>query len=50
MPVCAVSIPSWETSDVINPTPVPVEFDMSKNGTLQFELYNYQTVYFQFRL
>ena len=50
MPVCAVSIPSWETSDVINPTPVPIEFDMSKNGTLQFELYNYQTVYFQFRL
>lgn len=48
MPVCAVSNPSWENSEIINPTPTDVEFTMLKNGTLHFVLDNSQTVYFKF--
>lgn len=50
MPVCAVSNPSWESSEVISSTPIGVEFDMSKNDTLHFILENSQTVYFKFLL
>lgn len=48
MPVCAVSNPTWENSEVINPTPTDVDFTMLKNGTLHFILDNSQTVYFKF--
>lgn len=50
MPVCAVSNPSWENSDIINPTPVEVNFTMLRNATLHFVLDNSQTVYFKFYL
>ena len=50
MPVCAVSNPSWESSEVITPTPINIAFDMTKNQTLHFVLENSQTVYFKFLL
>lgn len=50
MPVCAVSNPSWESSEVITPTPINVAFDTNKNQTLHFVLENSQTVYFKFLL